>query len=152
MAFGEWHYVEACDEQHRIAMLCVRRKGHTYECSELAAMDRVFNAGVALAVEAIGQKGGAQKVCAVSITGTSVKILEYSREHGRVTIGDISELTGVNRSSLKKHFSHRVEKGHLVLNGKGRGAWLLSPIRSLILHFTPAPEFVVVIQQVQVRC
>ena len=53
----------------------------------------------------------------------SVQILEYAREHGRVTIGDMVKLTGVSRNTLKKHFSQLIEKRHLVLNGSGRGAW-----------------------------
>jgi Fic family protein len=53
----------------------------------------------------------------------SVQILEYVREHGRVTIGDIVMLTGANRNTLKEHFSRLLEQGHLALHGSGRGAW-----------------------------
>ena len=53
----------------------------------------------------------------------SVKILEYAREHGRVTIGDIVTLTGTSRNTLKQHFRQLLEKGHLVMHGRGRGTW-----------------------------
>jgi DeoR/GlpR family transcriptional regulator of sugar metabolism len=52
-----------------------------------------------------------------------VKILEYAREHGRVTIGDIVTLTGTSRNTLKQHFRQLLEKRHLVMHGRGRGAW-----------------------------
>jgi Fic family protein len=53
----------------------------------------------------------------------SVQILEFAREHGRVSIGDIAKLTGTSRNTLKEHFRQLQTKGHLVLNGRGRGAW-----------------------------
>jgi DeoR/GlpR family transcriptional regulator of sugar metabolism len=52
-----------------------------------------------------------------------VQIVEYAREHGRVTIGDMVTLTGTSRNTLKQHFRQLVEKQHLVLHGSGRGAW-----------------------------
>ncbi|MBS0271829.1 MAG: Fic family protein [Proteobacteria bacterium] len=53
----------------------------------------------------------------------SVQILEYAREHGRVTIGDMIMFTGISRNTLKEHFRLLIKKGYLVLNGAGRGAW-----------------------------
>ena len=64
-----------------------------------------------------------EKIVLSALPELSVQILEYAREHGRATIGDSTKLTGVNRNTLKKHFSQLVEKGYLVLNGRGRGAW-----------------------------
>ena len=71
----------------------------------------------------LAKKVEREKIVLSALPELSVQILEYSREHGRVTIGEITKLTGVNRNTLKKHFSQLVEKGYLVLNGKGRGAW-----------------------------
>lgn len=71
----------------------------------------------------LAKKVEREKIVLSALPELSVQILEYTREHGRVTIGDFTKLTGVNRNTLKKHFSHLVEKGQLVLNGKGRGAW-----------------------------
>ena len=53
----------------------------------------------------------------------SVQIVEYAREHGRVTIGDVVTLTRGNRNTLKQHFRQLLKKGHLVMHGSGRGAW-----------------------------
>jgi Fic family protein len=53
----------------------------------------------------------------------SVQIVEYARQHGRVTIGDMVKLTGTSRNTLKQHFRHLLGQGHLVMHGSGRGAW-----------------------------
>ena len=53
----------------------------------------------------------------------SLQILEYAREHGRVTLKDMVILTGANRNTLKEHFRKLVENKHLTMQGKGRGAW-----------------------------
>ena len=53
----------------------------------------------------------------------SLKILEYAREHGRVTMKDMVILTGASRNTLKEHFRKLVENGQLAMQGKGRGAW-----------------------------
>jgi predicted HTH transcriptional regulator len=53
----------------------------------------------------------------------SMHIVEYAREHGRVTIGDMVTLTGTSRNTLKQHFRQLLKKGQLVMHGSGRGAW-----------------------------
>ena len=53
----------------------------------------------------------------------SLRVVEYAREHGRVTIGDAIRLTGVSRNTLKQHFRNLVERGHLNQRGSGRGVW-----------------------------
>ena len=53
----------------------------------------------------------------------SLQILEYAREHGRVTMKDMVILTGANRNTLKEHFRKLVEKRHLTMEGKARGTW-----------------------------
>lgn len=71
----------------------------------------------------LAKKVEREKIVLSALPELSVQILEYTREHGRVTIGDMVKLTGVSRNTLKKHFSQLIEKRHLVLNGRGRGAW-----------------------------
>ncbi len=71
----------------------------------------------------LAKKVEREKIVLSALPELSVQILEYAREHGRVTIGDMVKLTGVSRNTLKKHFSQLIEKRHLVLNGSGRGAW-----------------------------
>ena len=53
----------------------------------------------------------------------SLQIVEFAREHGRVTIGDAIKLTGVSRNTLKQHFRNLGEHGHLNQRGSGRGVW-----------------------------
>lgn len=75
----------------------------------------------------LAKKVEREKIVLSALPELSVQILEFAKEHGRVTIGDMAKLTGVNRNTLKKHFSQLVEKGHLVLHGSGRGAWYALP-------------------------
>lgn len=53
----------------------------------------------------------------------SRQILEYAREHGRVTAKDMVILTGASRNTLKKHFRKLVENRQLSMQGKGRGGY-----------------------------
>lgn len=52
-----------------------------------------------------------------------LRIVEFAREHGRVTIGEVIKLTGVSRNTLKQHFRTLVERGTLEQHGRGRGVW-----------------------------
>jgi Fic family protein len=53
----------------------------------------------------------------------SVQILELCREHGRVTISEISKITGISRNTIKDHIAALADKSHLVRHGAGRGTW-----------------------------
>ncbi|MEK7391006.1 MAG: DUF977 family protein, partial [Fibrobacterota bacterium] len=53
----------------------------------------------------------------------SLQIVEFAREHGRVTIGEATKLTGTSRNTLKAHFRTLVERGTLCQHGSGRGVW-----------------------------
>jgi len=53
----------------------------------------------------------------------SMRIIEYAREHGRVSISDMVAVTGTSRNTLKQHFRQLLKNGHLVMHGSGRGAW-----------------------------
>jgi DeoR/GlpR family transcriptional regulator of sugar metabolism len=53
----------------------------------------------------------------------TVSILEYAREHGRVTMTDMIRLTGVSRNTLKEHFRKLVEMQQLVMHGSRKGSW-----------------------------
>jgi Fic family protein len=52
-----------------------------------------------------------------------LQIVEFAREHGRVTIGEVIRLTGASRNTLKQHFRALVERGVLNQHGSGRGVW-----------------------------
>lgn len=53
----------------------------------------------------------------------ALQIVEFTREHGRITMAEAIHLTGGNRNTLKQHFRTLVEQGHLVQQGGGRGTW-----------------------------
>lgn len=55
----------------------------------------------------------------------SSQILNYAREHGRVTVKDMVILTGVSRNTLKEHFRRLIANGQLDMRGKGRGTWYI---------------------------
>lgn len=68
-----------------------------------------------------------EKILLSAMPELSLQILEYVREHGRITIGDMVKLTGVSRNTLKEHFRQLLEKRHLAIHGSGRGAWYSLP-------------------------
>lgn len=53
----------------------------------------------------------------------AAKIVELTREQGRLTMADAVKLTGANRNTLKQHFRTLVNEGQLELHGQARGAW-----------------------------
>lgn len=53
----------------------------------------------------------------------SVQILDYARDHGRVSAGEMIRLTGASRNTLKQQFRQLVERGHLTRYGGGRSVW-----------------------------
>lgn len=53
----------------------------------------------------------------------SLRIVEFARAHGRITMGDAIKLTAASRNTLKEHFRALVERGTLIQNGRGRGVW-----------------------------
>ncbi len=64
-----------------------------------------------------------EKRVLASLPDLSLAIVEFAREHGRVTIGAAVRLTGASRNTLKQHFRALVERGHLKQRGSGRGVW-----------------------------
>ena len=60
---------------------------------------------------------------AVTLTDLAVKVLDYAREHGRVTTRDIVREHGASANTLKATFGSLVEKGLLVRRGGGRSTW-----------------------------
>ena len=53
----------------------------------------------------------------------SLRIVEFVREHGRITMREAVQLTGANRNTLKVQFRALVARGQLKSRGEGRGAW-----------------------------
>lgn len=82
-----------------------------------------FLRSLAEQVRRLEKKVEREKIVLAALPGLSLKIVEFAREHGRVTIGDAIKLTGVSRNTLKQHFRNLVEQGHLNQQGRGRGVW-----------------------------
>jgi Fic family protein len=74
-------------------------------------------------VRRLEQKVEREKIVLATLPDLSLQIVEFAREHGRVTIGDAIRLTGASRNTLKQHFRNLVERGHLSQQGSGRGVW-----------------------------
>ena len=74
-------------------------------------------------VKRLEKKVEREKLVLAALPDLSLQIVEFAREHGRVTIGEAIKLTGSSRNTLKQHFRTLVEKGHLKLHGSGRGVW-----------------------------
>lgn len=53
----------------------------------------------------------------------AIKILDYARDQGRVTTGDMVREHGASPNTLKATFTSLVEKGLLVRRGGGRSTW-----------------------------
>ena len=64
-----------------------------------------------------------EHIVLASLPELSLQILEYTREHGRVTIKDMVILIKASRNTMKGHFRKLVAGGQLSMHGKGRGAW-----------------------------
>ncbi|MES9896884.1 MAG: DUF977 family protein [Candidatus Thiodiazotropha endolucinida] len=64
-----------------------------------------------------------EKILVEKLPELSVQILELAKAHGRLTIGQIVEITGANRNTVKKHLQVLVAAGHLTQHGIGKGTW-----------------------------
>jgi len=74
-------------------------------------------------VRRLEKKVEREKIVMTSLPEISLHIVEFVREHGRITIGNAIKLTGISRNTLKVHFRNLVERGHLTQHGSGRGVW-----------------------------
>lgn len=64
-----------------------------------------------------------EKIVMAALPELSLRIVEFAREHGRVTMSEAIKLTGASRNTLKQHFRALVERGALNQHGGGRGVW-----------------------------
>ena len=82
-----------------------------------------FLRSLAEQVRRLNRKIEREKLVLAPLPDLSLQIVEFAREHGRVTMADALRLTGGNRNTLKQHLRALVEHGHLSPHGAGRGAW-----------------------------
>jgi len=64
-----------------------------------------------------------EKILVAALPELSVQILELTKEHGRLTISQVVQITGANRNTVKKHLQSLVAARHLTQHGKGKGTW-----------------------------
>jgi Fic family protein len=59
----------------------------------------------------------------IELSGLAIRIIDYVRDHGRVTTRDMVRETGASSNTLKSTFSKLVEKRLLARHGGGRSTW-----------------------------
>lgn len=64
-----------------------------------------------------------EKNALAALSNLAVRILDYVRDHGRVTTRDMVREAGASPNTLKATFTSLVEKGLLVRHGGGRSTW-----------------------------
>ena len=82
-----------------------------------------FLRSLAEQVRRLEKKVEREKIVLAVLPELSLQIVEFAREHGRVTIGDAIKITGASRNTLKQHFRNLTERGSLNQHGSGRGVW-----------------------------
>lgn len=82
-----------------------------------------FLQSLAEQVRRLEKKIERERIVLAALPDLSLQIVEFAREHGRITMGDAMKLTGASRNTLKVHLRNLVERGHLSLHGSGRGVW-----------------------------
>lgn len=68
-----------------------------------------------------------EKIAISALPELAARIIEQARQHGRVTIGEMINITGASRNTLKLHFRRLVEQGLLSRHGVGKGSWYALP-------------------------
>jgi Fic family protein len=82
-----------------------------------------FLRSLAEQVRRLEKKIEREKIVLATLPELSLQIVEFAREHGRVTMMDAIKLTGSSRNTLKQHFRDLTERNHLEQYGSGRGVW-----------------------------
>ena len=88
-----------------------------------------------------------EKLVLAALPELLLQIVEFAREHGRVTMADAIRLTGSNRNTLKQHFRALVERGSLAQQGGGRGGLVSTQVSDGRLNSSHDP----LAQQAQTR-
>lgn len=63
-----------------------------------------------------------ENILRASMPELATRILELITQHGELSTGDLMQLTDAPRSTVKNHLGDLVDRGHIKLVGKGRGA------------------------------
>lgn len=82
-----------------------------------------FLRSLAEQVRRLEKKVEREKIVLAALPTLSLQIVEFAREHGRITMAKAIKLTGASRNTLKQHFRDLIERKHLEQHGSGRGVW-----------------------------
>lgn len=82
-----------------------------------------FLRSLAEQVRRLEKKVERERVVLAALPALSLQIVEFAREHGRITMMDAIKLTGASRNTLKQHFRDLTERQYLEQHGRGRGVW-----------------------------
>lgn len=82
-----------------------------------------FLRSLAEQVRRLEKKVEREKIVLAVLPALSLQIVEFAREHGRITMAEAIKLTGASRNTLKQHFRDLTERNHLEQHGGGRGVW-----------------------------
>jgi Fic family protein len=82
-----------------------------------------FLRSLAEQVRRLEKKVKREKIVLAVLPTLSLQIVEFAREHGRITMAEAIRLTGASRNTLKQHFRDLIERKHLEQHGSGRGVW-----------------------------
>ncbi|MDR2876145.1 MAG: Fic family protein, partial [Methylobacillus sp.] len=80
-----------------------------------------FLRSLAEQVRRLEKKIEREKIVLAALPTLSLQIVEFTREHGRITMADAIALTGASRNTLKQHFRDLLKRDHLAQHGLGRG-------------------------------
>lgn len=82
-----------------------------------------FLRSLAEQVRRLSMKVEREKIVLAALPELSLQIVEFAREHGRITMAEAIKLTGASRNTLKQHLRDLTERKHLEQHGSGRGVW-----------------------------
>ena len=82
-----------------------------------------FLRSLAEQVRRLEKKIEREKLVLATLPDLSLAIVEFTREHGRITMAEAMKLTDASRNTLKQHFRALVSRKHLTQHGSGRGVW-----------------------------
>jgi Fic family protein len=83
----------------------------------------IFLRSLAEQVRRLEKKVEREKIVLAALPALSLQIVEFAREHGRVTMMDAIKLAGASCNTLKQHFRAHTEENHLEQHGGSRGVW-----------------------------
>ena len=125
-AYVPYSSVESVVEHHKEAYyLTLRQTQETIrtETPDWQPWLVFFLRSLAEQVRRLQTKVERERLVLAAMPELQLKIVEFAREHGRITMSDAITLTSAGRNTLKQHFRALVALGALDQHGRGRGVW-----------------------------